>query len=111
MHLQRASGGGDGCVARLDREPLQRAAPPLGGRAVRERRGALGAAVLGVVLTGMGNDGLEGARAIRRRGRPHVHRVRVVLRGLRHAARVKEAGLSAGEARVEDMAAAIVSRL
>jgi len=72
---------------------------------------AVGSAVLGVVLTGMGTDGVEGARAISRAGGRTLteSEASCVVYGMPRA--VKEAGLSAGDARIEDMAAAIVTRL
>jgi two-component system chemotaxis response regulator CheB len=71
----------------------------------------MGPAVLGVVLTGMGSDGVEGARAIARAGGRTLteSEASCVVYGMPRA--VKEAGLSVGEARIEDMPAAIVSRL
>jgi len=71
----------------------------------------MGPAVLGVVLTGMGSDGVEGARAIARAGGRTLteSEATCVVYGMPRA--VKEAGLSVGEARIEDMPAAIVSRL
>lgn len=62
-HLKLASKNGQ-LIARLDHKPALRPHRPsvdelfLSGVALR------GAGVLGVVMTGMGNDGLEGARAI-----------------------------------------------
>lgn len=72
---------------------------------------ALGSAVLGVVLTGMGHDGVEGARAIR-----HAHgrtltesEASCVVYGMPRA--VVEAGLSTDQAPIEDMAAKILQHL
>lgn len=72
---------------------------------------ALGPAVLGVVLTGMGNDGVEGARAIEAAGGRTLteSEASCVVYGMPRA--VAEAGLSVGQARIEDMAAAIVRHL
>jgi two-component system, chemotaxis family, protein-glutamate methylesterase/glutaminase len=72
---------------------------------------AWGAATLGVVLTGMGDDGLEGARAIVAAGGEVLTEAEStsVIYGMPRC--VREAGLSAEEARLEDMAAAIVRRL
>jgi len=72
---------------------------------------AWGAATLGVVLTGMGDDGLEGARAIVTGGGEVLTEAEStsVIYGMPRC--VREAGLSAGEARLEDMAAAIIRRL
>jgi two-component system chemotaxis response regulator CheB len=72
---------------------------------------ALGSAVLGVVLTGMGNDGVEGARAIHRaRGRTLTEAEEsCVVYGMPRA--VVEADLSAGNASIEDMADKILESL
>lgn len=72
---------------------------------------ALGPAVMGVVLTGMGDDGLEGARAIRAaHGRVLTEAASsCVVYGMPRA--VSEAQLSMGAFPIEEMASAIVSRL
>ena len=72
---------------------------------------ALGPAVMGVVLTGMGDDGVEGARAIRAaRGRILTEaESSCVVYGMPRA--VNEAQLSMGTFPIEEMASAIVSRL
>ncbi|HTV21155.1 MAG TPA: chemotaxis-specific protein-glutamate methyltransferase CheB [Polyangiaceae bacterium] len=67
-----------------------------------------GARTLGVVLTGMGDDGLKGARAIRAAGGTVLteSELSCVVYGMPRC--VKEAGLSSGEASIEMMADAIV---
>jgi two-component system chemotaxis response regulator CheB len=72
---------------------------------------AWGNATLGVVLTGMGNDGCEGARAIVAAGGKVLTEAEesCVVYGMPRS--VFEAGLSDGQASLEDMAAAIVRRL
>ena len=72
---------------------------------------AWGAATLGVVLTGMGDDGLEGSRAIVAAGGEVLTEAEStsVIYGMPRC--VREAGLSVGQTRLEDMAAAIVRRL
>jgi two-component system chemotaxis response regulator CheB len=72
---------------------------------------ARGPAVLGVVLTGMGNDGVEGARAIAAAGGRTLTESEgsCVVYGMPRA--VAEAGLSIGRARIEDMATAIVRHI
>lgn len=72
---------------------------------------ALGPAVLGVVLTGMGNDGVEGARALQRVGGRTLTEAEesCVVYGMPRA--VVEAQLSVGQARLEDMADKILQHL
>jgi two-component system chemotaxis response regulator CheB len=72
---------------------------------------ALGPAAMGVVLTGMGDDGTEGARAIRAaRGRVLTEAASsCVVYGMPRA--VSEAQLSMGAFPIDEMARAIVSRL
>lgn len=71
----------------------------------------VGAGVLGVVLTGMGSDGLRGAQAIHAQGGRILTEAAAscVVYGMPSA--VKEAGLSREEARLEHMAATIVRHL
>lgn len=72
---------------------------------------ALGPAVLGVVLTGMGKDGLAGAVAIHRAGGKLLVQAEssCVVYGMPRA--VAEAGLGAEAAPLEQMAHAIVERV
>ncbi len=72
---------------------------------------SLGSRALGVVLTGMGDDGLKGARALVQSGAQVLTEAEAscVVYGMPRV--VKEAGLSAGEAMLEDMATEIASRL
>jgi len=67
--------------------------------------------VLGVVLTGMGDDGSLGARAIVEAGGRVLTEAEAscVVYGMPRS--VRDAGCSAGEARIEEMASAIVRRL
>jgi two-component system chemotaxis response regulator CheB len=70
-----------------------------------------GAATLGVVLTGMGDDGLRGAAAIRRAGGVVLAEAErsCVVYGMPRC--VIEAGLANAEVPLEAMAAAIVEHL
>jgi two-component system, chemotaxis family, protein-glutamate methylesterase/glutaminase len=70
-----------------------------------------GGRTLGIVLTGMGDDGLQGAGVIRRAGGTVLteSELSCVVYGMPQ--RVKEAGLSSAEAPLEAMAAAIRSHL
>ena len=72
---------------------------------------SVGRAALGVVLTGMGHDGVEGARALKRAGgRTLTESERsCVVYGMPRA--VVEAELSFGQAPLEDMAAKILASL
>ncbi|WP_437736818.1 chemotaxis-specific protein-glutamate methyltransferase CheB [Sorangium sp. So ce1335] len=71
----------------------------------------LGSGVLGVVLTGMGDDGLEGSRAIHKAGGRVLAEAEssCVVYGMPR--RVQEAGLAAAEAPIDEMAALIVRHL
>ncbi|XXY48089.1 chemotaxis-specific protein-glutamate methyltransferase CheB [Sorangium sp. So ce269] len=70
-----------------------------------------GSGVLAVVLTGMGDDGLEGSRAIHKAGGRILAEAEssCVVYGMPR--RVMEAGLAAAEAPIDEMAAAIVRHL
>lgn len=77
----------------------------------RTAAAAWGPAVLGAVLTGMGEDGLEGSRAIAAAGGQVLteHEASCVIYGMPR--RVVEQGLSVEQAPLDEMAAAIVRRL
>jgi len=62
-HMKVARGDG-GVVAELSDEPPENACRPAADPLFRTAAAVWGAGTLGVVLTGMGRDGLEGARAI-----------------------------------------------
>jgi two-component system chemotaxis response regulator CheB len=70
-----------------------------------------GARVLGIVLTGMGDDGLRGARAIRAAGGEVLTESEssCVVYGMPRC--VEEAGLSNASARIQDMAAELLRHL
>ncbi|WP_437666289.1 chemotaxis-specific protein-glutamate methyltransferase CheB [Sorangium sp. So ce1182] len=70
-----------------------------------------GPGVLAVVLTGMGDDGLEGSRAIHKAGGRILAEAEssCVVYGMPR--RVMEAGLAAAEAPIDEMAAAILRHL
>lgn len=72
---------------------------------------AAGPGVLGVVLTGMGSDGLQGARAIRAGGGRMLteSEASCVVYGMPRV--ICEAGLSAAQAPLERMAALLVEQL
>ena len=71
---------------------------------------AWGQGLLAVVLTGMGSDGLEGARAVKARGgRPAEAASSCVVWGMPRA--VAEAGLADAQPPLEAMARAILDRM
>jgi two-component system chemotaxis response regulator CheB len=72
---------------------------------------AAGARTLGVVLTGMGDDGLNGARAIRAAGGTVLTEAAssCVVYGMPRV--IAEAGLSSGNAPIDKMAEAIIKFL
>ncbi|KFE62378.1 chemotaxis-specific protein-glutamate methyltransferase CheB [Hyalangium minutum] len=104
MHL-RVARDGDKLVGWLDRVPLQTAHHPSVDVLFQSAAAVWGSGAVGVVLTGMGDDGLEGARAIRAAG-GHVlteSAESCVVYGMPRV--VVEAGLSNARAPVEEMAA------
>ncbi|HVT08029.1 MAG TPA: chemotaxis-specific protein-glutamate methyltransferase CheB [Polyangia bacterium] len=109
-HL-RLRAQGSRFIAELDHAPVGSGFCPSVDVLFQSAAEAAGAAVLGVVLTGMGNDGVEGARAIAQaRGRTLTEAEEsCVVYGMPRA--VVEARLSAGEAPIEAMADRIVESL
>lgn len=65
MTVERTASG---CRIRLDQGPKESSCRPAVDPLFRSAAATFGGRVLGVVLTGMGSDGLEGARALRRVG-------------------------------------------
>ncbi|MFT3843066.1 MAG: chemotaxis-specific protein-glutamate methyltransferase CheB [Myxococcaceae bacterium] len=102
---------GETLIARVGSEPRNAPFAPSVDVLFRSAAKACGAATLGVVLTGMGDDGLEGSRAIVAAGGRVLNEKEetCVVYGMPKA--VKDAGLAAGEARIEAMAEEIVRRL
>ena len=98
-------------VAHVGMEPLDTPHHPSVNVLLRSVAQAAGARALGVVLTGMGDDGLEGARALRRAGgRVLTESERsCVVYGMPRT--VDEAGLSQGSAPIEGMAALVLRHL
>jgi two-component system chemotaxis response regulator CheB len=109
MHLRIHPG--DPARARLVLVPLDAVHRPSVDVLFSSAAEAFGGATLGVVLTGMGDDGLLGSRAIRSAGGVVLTEAEssCVVYGMPRA--VKEAGLSDGEAPLERMAESIASRL
>lgn len=65
MTIERTAGG---CRLHLDQGPKENSCRPAVDPLFRSAAAAFGARTLAVVLTGMGVDGLEGARVLRRAG-------------------------------------------
>jgi len=110
MHLKLVARQGV-LVALLDAEPLAAAHRPSVDVLFASAADAAGASVLGVVLTGMGDDGVAGARSLRAAGARVLTESEssCVVYGMPRA--VKVAGLSDGEAPIERMAQKILSQL
>lgn len=100
-----------GLYVRVDGKPSHEPHAPSVDLLFESAADRLGAGVLGVVLTGMGNDGLRGARRIHERG-GHIlteAEVSCVVYGMPGS--VKDAGLSHAEAALELMPALILHKL
>ena len=110
MHLALARDA-RGIHGRLEVEPLLSVHRPSVDVLFETAAEACGDRVLGLVLTGMGDDGLAGARAIRARG----GRVLVeaeescVVHGMPRA--VRDAGASTGEAPLDELAELLLRSL
>jgi two-component system chemotaxis response regulator CheB len=110
VHLRLVSSG-DTIKVRLDSEPSDSVHRPAVNVLFESAALALGKRALGVVLTGMGDDGLTGSQAIVTAGGQVLTETEAscIVYGMPRV--VKEAGLSAAEASLEHMAAEIMSRL
>jgi two-component system chemotaxis response regulator CheB len=95
----------------LDSGPHSEAHAPSVDRLFESAAQRVGAAALGVVLTGMGSDGLRGARAIHAAGGRILTEAEesCVVYGMPRA--VHEAGLSLAQAPLEEMALTIVRHI
>jgi two-component system chemotaxis response regulator CheB len=110
VHL-KLTAHASGARVRLDVEPHDSVHRPCVDALFESAAQSWGSRVLGVVLTGMGDDGLAGARAIVAAG-GHVlteSEESCVVYGMPRV--VYEAGLSAAQVSLEDMASNILSRL
>ena len=110
MHLAIARGGA-GPIAHVGFDPLDRPHHPSVDVLFETAAEAYRHRVLAVVLTGMGSDGLAGARAIRRRGGRVVTESEssAIVYGMPRA--VHEAGLATAEAPLSLMAEAILAQV
>jgi two-component system, chemotaxis family, protein-glutamate methylesterase/glutaminase len=102
---------GDTALCRLVDEPRSAAHAPSVDVLFQSAAEAFGAATLGVVLTGMGDDGLLGSRSIHEAGGQILTQSEesCVVYGMPRC--VHEAGLSAAEASIEGMPAEIIRHL
>lgn len=110
MHLSLTTHAGS-TRTHLDLAPLGSLHRPSVDVLFESAANGLGPRALGVVLTGMGDDGLAGARAIVAAGGRVLTETEAscVVYGMPRV--VKEAGLSEAEAPLETMAAAIAARI
>lgn len=110
-HLSVARDNDGRLIARVHDEPLDTAHHPSVDVLFESAAEVCGAHTLGVVLTGMGDDGTRGAVAVARAGGRTVVEAAAscVVWGMPRS--VKEAGVAVAEAHVDDMAAAIVKRV
>lgn len=110
VHLRLVASRGE-VVVRLDPEPSKTLHRPSVNVLFESAALVLGKRALGVVLTGMGDDGLIGSRAIKEAGGQVLTETEAscVVYGMPRA--VKEAGLASAEFPLDEMAAAIIARL
>jgi two-component system, chemotaxis family, protein-glutamate methylesterase/glutaminase len=101
----------DRVVAHLDLRPLDTPHRPAVDVLFQSAAEIYGARTLGVVMTGMGSDGREGAAWIKARGGRILTEAEesCVIYGMPRS--VVEAGLSDNSSTIEQMAAAILDRL
>jgi two-component system chemotaxis response regulator CheB len=104
-------GRNGGARAALSAEPLALPHRPAVDVLFASAAEAYGAGVMGVVLTGMGDDGLAGARAIKAAGGTVIteSEASCVVYGMPRC--VREAGLSDAHVPLEDVARSILERL
>ncbi len=111
LHLVLQRGAAGGAVAHLAHEPASSPHRPSVDELFLSAAQVFGKGVLGVVLTGMGNDGTAGSRAIRAAGGAVLTEAAAscVVYGMPRS--VDEAGLSSGSVMLGGMAEAVISRL
>lgn len=110
LHL-KLTRNGDECRALLDVRPLEKPHRPSVDVLFESAAIAYGPRVVAVVLTGMGDDGLAGARAVRAAGGVVITEAQssCVVYGMPRC--VREAGLAQFEAPIDAMAEEIMKRL
>lgn len=106
MHLKVTGEHAD-----LDVRPMDSLHRPSVDELFKSAAAVYGSGVVGVVLTGMGSDGLEGSRAVKAAGGIVLveSAASCVVHGMPRS--VLEAGLADSEHRIEDMAKAILERI
>jgi two-component system chemotaxis response regulator CheB len=110
MHLRIVEKEGR-LYAAVSREPVDTTYHPSIDLLFESAAELLGAAIVGIVLTGMGNDGTQGAQAIRRGGGRVLAESAssCVVYGMPRS--VIEAGLANGEAELEKIPALLIETL
>lgn len=110
LHL-RVRANGPALTTHIDANPRSASYCPSVDTLFESAAAAVGRAALGVILTGMGSDGLEGARSLRGAGGRTLTESEssCVVYGMPRA--VFEAKLSDGEAPIQRMADAILRHL
>jgi len=110
VHL-RLAGAADALTVQLDTEPSDSVHRPSVDVLFSSAAPCLGKRALAVVLTGMGSDGLEGARALTEAGGQVLteSEASCVVYGMPRV--IMEAGLAVAEATLSQMAAEISGRL
>jgi two-component system chemotaxis response regulator CheB len=110
IHLKLRAVNNAVCAS-LDVQPMDALHRPSVDALFTSAAATFGAGTLGVVLTGMGSDGVEGSRAIRAAGGQVVveHASTCVVYGMPRA--VTEQGLSDVELPLPDVAAGVIARL
>lgn len=111
LHLKLRRASATSVICTLDLKPLASPHRPSVDALFESAAAAYGADVLGVVLTGMGDDGSIGARALRLVGGEVLTEAErsCVVYGMPRS--VVEAGLSSGSADLDGMPGLIFSRL
>ncbi|MEO6246440.1 MAG: chemotaxis-specific protein-glutamate methyltransferase CheB [Opitutaceae bacterium] len=110
-HLNFRKAASGSVVAQLTMQPLEKIHRPSADVLFRSAAEACGERVLAVVMTGMGDDGKEGAAWVKANGGTVLTEAEksCVIYGMPRS--VAEAGLSDGVILLDDMAQAITSRL
>ena len=108
LKVKRVAGS---LVAALEAQPIEHLHRPSVDALFTSAAEAAGGNVIGVVMTGMGSDGLEGARALRTAGSIVLveHESTCVVYGMPRA--IADAGLATERVPLPGLAAAVIARL